>query len=251
MQHFTCEWCGSAIGYDGSANTPQISCPNCGGPVRLPPTPPPMACPPADDGDFFEFLNQSEPRRESSPRKRGDGDIFDFLTRPEAGRTTSLASSSKIPGRRAAPIDLTNGITALVCIAVLFFLSVEVGHALARDSHGRPLDELLSGVFAVINCLLLAGGVAVIWGLKTACPKCKGLWARQVARTKHLGSTLGVATITRTDRHFSGYSLINQVGSTRRDEQVLVMRSRHRHYCRCRWCGNRWSFVSLTERQGW
>jgi hypothetical protein len=109
----------------------------------------------------------------------------------------------------------------------------------------------MNGVFAVIDCLLLATGVVVIWGLKTICPKCNGLWGRQVARSKHLGSEPGVGTITRTDRHFSGYSQINQVGSTLRKEQVLVRRSRHRHCCRCRWCGNRWSFVSITVNQGW
>jgi hypothetical protein len=163
----------------------------------------------------------------------------------------SPASSSRTPSSSTAPIDLPAGIAALLGVAVLFFLSVAGWHALATDSIGGPLHESMSGVFAVIDCLLLAASAAVIWGLKTACPKCKGLWARQLARTKHLGSTLGVATITRTDRHFSGHSLINQTGSTRRKEQVLVRRSRNRHYCRCRWCGNKWSFVSLTERRGW
>ncbi len=119
-----------------------------------------------------------------------DGDFFGFLSTSEAGRVLSHASSSKIPGRGVAPIVWPVGITALVGIIVLFFLAVEGGHALAKDSNAWRLDESFGGIFAVIDCLLLAACVAVIWGLRTACPKCKGLWARQVARTKHLGSEL-------------------------------------------------------------
>jgi hypothetical protein len=252
VQRITCEWCGSAVGYDRSMSAAQITCRNCGGPAKVPLAPPPVECPPAADGDgFFDFLNQSEHDQESSPRKHGDDDFFDFLNGSAASRARSAARSSQIPRRGMAPIVWPVGIAALVGIVALVLVSAEGGHALTRDSVGGQLDESASVVIAVIDCLLLAAGTAVIWGMKTACPKCKGLWARQVARTKHLSSELGAATITRTDRHFSGFSHINQTGSTQREEQVLVTRSRHRHYCQCRWCGNRWSFVSLTERDGW
>jgi hypothetical protein len=84
-------------------------------------------------------------------------------------------------------------------------------------------------------------------GKERKCPSCQRWWARRILDALPIGDSDGVATITNSTKMKNTAG--NTIGTYESQNQVQVKRSYCAMYCKCRFCGNRWQFVSVQMFQ--
>jgi hypothetical protein len=131
------------------------------------------------------------------------------------------------------------------CLAYVF------GEVLAKSASSETVEvfKVIAGIFA-IGCVVLVGlCIRILVGIASACPKCHTLWAAKLQDVETLARRRGASTVLRQDVHRDSQG--NRIGSTDREEQVLVTRSLLRNYYKCDCCGHEWTDLTVEEREGW
>ncbi|MDB5307115.1 MAG: hypothetical protein JWO38_1317 [Gemmataceae bacterium] len=143
-------------------------------------------------------------------------------------------------------------VAVLVLIMVLLLVPAGVMSELDKHPARRPPQAIQTAVFLfLVLGWCVTGSLALFarWGIRTACPACEKTWARILRLETYLGRSRGTATVTRTDVHKTASGA--RIGTTERDEQILVTYHHYRHDWRCRFCTHEWDTKSTSVTEGW
>lgn len=80
------------------------------------------------------------------------------------------------------------------------------------------------------------------------CPSCARLWAKKHEKSVLIGQSEGYDTVVRYDVHTNSRG--EEVGRTRRQEQVHMVYQTHRNHYKCSFCSHQWTDVSRRSFEG-
>tara|TARA_B100000963_G_scaffold359161_1_gene385656 strand:+ start:1507 stop:3297 length:1791 start_codon:yes stop_codon:yes gene_type:complete len=140
---------------------------------------------------------------------------------------------------KRAAYNLTGIATAAILFTYWLFNMVDKGG-----------NKDATGIFAIIFFITLITGAYYtykIWsGVRTYhCPKCKRIFAGEVYKSKHTGSSQRAKKFKKTEtiKNYKG----KVVGSIESDEVGIVQTDNYHNWVKCLLCNHKWEYDSVSE----